>query len=50
VVFIDLRRMKEDIINRKVWTYSTIKNMIYDKELIIISPMGSDIFLNYEIE
>jgi hypothetical protein len=49
-VVIDLKSMKEDIINRKIWAYPSIRNMIYDKDLIIIPPMERDVSLNYKVE
>ncbi|UTW61252.1 hypothetical protein KFE98_14680 [bacterium SCSIO 12741] len=47
-VVIDLRKLKEPMINRELWVYPAIKNMIYDLDLIIIPPMDREITLNYK--
>lgn len=49
-VVIDLRSMKDDIINREIWCHPAIREMMYDKDLIIIPPMAKDISINYKME
>lgn len=49
-VVIDLRSMKDDIINRKIWCYPDIKGMMYDMDLIIIPPMAKEITIHYKKE
>lgn len=46
-VVVDLRPLKEDIINRKIVAYQAIVKMIFDVDLIVIPPMDKDITLNY---
>jgi len=49
-VAIDLRSMKEDIINRDIWAYPAIKNKMYDVDLILIPPMANEMTPNYDIK
>jgi hypothetical protein len=49
-VVIDLKNMKDDIINKKIWCYPDIQNMMYDVDLVIIPPMAKDISINYKKE
>lgn len=46
-VVIDLRAMKKDMVNRKVWFHRAIRSMIYDQDLIVIPPMDREVQLNY---
>ncbi|HPK10616.1 MAG TPA: hypothetical protein PK246_09810 [Saprospiraceae bacterium] len=49
-VVIDLRKLREPCLNKQLWCYPAIRELMFKMDLIVIPPMDREIEINYKTE